>query len=186
MKRIDRICFVRRSELLALTGITAARFGNIFHRGQLPFGDPNAERQGWADYSLDEAVQLALMLRLMELNWPIERATAAVREHFELLVRARDRKKPARRDLHFGVFQETLYLPDDWSVPVDWFFEGFAGTLAELDDDTDEPSGVDISGMVLVNASATVRRMIHTGRAKGAKPETLKKLRKLWRIRVDV
>jgi len=63
---------VRRSELLALTGVTPARFGNIFHRGQLPFGDPNAERQGWADYSLDEAVQLALMLRLMVLEWPIE------------------------------------------------------------------------------------------------------------------
>ena len=91
-----------------------------------------------------------------------------------------------REVLHFGVFQETFYLPDDWSVPVDWIFEGFAGTLAELDDDTDEPTGVDISGMVLVNASATVRRMIHTGRAKGAKPETLEKLRRRWRIRVDI
>lgn len=177
---------MRRSELLALTGVTPARFGNIFHRGQLPFGDPNAERQGWADYSLDEAVQLALMLRLMELDWPIERATAAVREHFELLVSERDRKKPARRDLHFGVAIETLYLPADWSVSVDWVVHGFAGTLAELDEGMEDPSITEISGMVLVNASATVRRMIHTGRAKGAKPETLEKLRRRWRIRVDV
>ncbi len=177
---------MRRSELLALTGLTAARFGNLFHREQLPFRSPGEERQGWADYSLDEAVQLALMLRLMELDWPIERATAAVRQHFELLVRERDRKKPARRDLHFGVAIETLYRSADWGFPVDWIIHGFAGTLAELDECMDDPTIAEISGMVLVNASATVRRMIHTGRAKGARPETLEKLHRRWRIRVDI
>jgi len=126
------------------------------------------------------------MLRLMELDWPIERATAAVREHFELLVSERDRKKPARRDLHFGVAIETLYLPADWSVSVDWVVHGFAGTLAELDEGMEDPSITWVRGLVPVKASGRVRRMITTGRAKGAKPETLEKLRRRWRIRVDV
>jgi len=177
---------VRRSELLALTGITPARFGNIFHRGQLPFGDPGAERKGWADYTVDQAVQLALMLGLIELDWPIERATVAVRQHFDLLIIERDRKKPARQDLHFGVAKETIYLLADRSASDDWIIHGFAGTLSELAEGMAEPEFTEISGVVLVNASATVRRMIHSGRARGAKPETLDLLRRLWRIEVDV
>ena len=177
---------MRRSELLALTGLTAARFGNLFHREQLPFRSPGEERKGWADYTVDEAVQLALMLALMELHWPIEQALAATRDHFDVLIRERDRHERSNQDLQFGVAVEVVYLPTDWAEPDDWVVHGFAGTVDELSNAMGEPAVTEVLGTVLVNASATVRRMIHRGRARGAKTETLDALKTIWRIEEDV
>jgi hypothetical protein len=177
---------MRRSDLLKLTGLTAPRFGNLVNREQLPFLQPGAARLGWGDYSLDDAVQLGLMLALSERDWPMDRACALVRKHFHILVNERDRKRKQKQDFQFGVVFETLYLPANWSEPEDWIEHGFAGTLLELQDAMSEPEFTEISSVMLVNASATVRRMVHRGRSKGVADNLLDDLKELWQIEVDV
>lgn len=78
---------MRRADLLKITELTNAAFNNLAARDLLPF-TPKTRASTWGDYSADDALRLALMVKLSESGWSQASAVKTVRSGYGALKEA--------------------------------------------------------------------------------------------------
>lgn len=162
---------MRRADLLALTGLTSVKFNNMVHRGQVPFYVAEGGKGGWTDYSVQEAIQLALVLKFAEHDCPLDLGSAFVRENYRLLKQRLPDGGTGRVGLYFGFAQEEFELVVASETVEDAVRSVMVGTISELSEAMElleDVGGVEsISGLLIVNATACVRRMVLRGKRAG-------------------
>lgn len=103
---------MRRSDLLALTGLSSNVFNTWRRRNCLPFEDP--KEGGWGDYSIQNAIALDLAVSLVQIGVPQKRAGEFVRTLSKQLFSA---LRSAPRNTAFGClyFQDVAEEREDGS-----------------------------------------------------------------------
>lgn len=90
---------MRRSDLLRLTGCSAATLDNLTRRKALPF---RTGSQRWGEYDFDHVLQLALTLELADAGCDQRSAAGLVRTEYAELVEAAAVTATSRQDVRLG------------------------------------------------------------------------------------
>ena len=172
---------MRRSQVLTITGLTAARFNNMQSRGLLPFEWDNEKSTGWGDYSIHHAVKIMVMLVLARQS-TLEVASVLVREHYEdAMSTMRQSKGRVSKDLFLGTSTDFVIKNDGSEIYADDYEYAFVGTYDEFTQHI--RGGHFLPGLILlVNVSACAKLAFDRAERAGMSPKAVRALRKQWEL----
>lgn len=174
---------MRRSELLSVVDLTTASFNILATRDLLPL-PIEARQKGWRHYDAEDALRIALFLRLTAFGVSQHQACALVRSDFEALLAFAHHRPRSDCAILFGRVQTEVRDEDSGARAHHALIAELGGTdeaVAALLARLEEPI-TGVVGIAFVSATAAMDDVHRTAVRSGALTDDVASLARLFRV----